>query len=226
MDDKLINEINRDYFRTNLNIYTEKAFNLLPSIDNPLILDIGCGTGVPTIELARLSHGFITAIDINNNSLKILNKKIKEHHLEKQIKTKQCSIEALDFPQESFHIIWAEGSIAAFGFEKGVKEWSQILKSDGFLVIHDEAGNIPEKIKSLEANNLNLQYHFIISYKVWWEKFYRPFEEHLNVLRIKYNNNEVALKKIDSDQVEIDMFKKTQEKFDSVYFIAQKTIES
>ena len=36
---------------------------MLPIIDKPRILDIGCGYGVPTLELARLSDGEITAID-------------------------------------------------------------------------------------------------------------------------------------------------------------------
>lgn len=45
---------------------------MLPSIKNPVIADIGCGTGVPTIELARLSDGMIYAVDTDECSLEIL----------------------------------------------------------------------------------------------------------------------------------------------------------
>ena len=37
--------------------HTRKAFALLPAIDRPRILDIGCGRGLQTMELARLSGG-------------------------------------------------------------------------------------------------------------------------------------------------------------------------
>jgi len=42
----------KDHFRERLNKYTRRAFQMLPKVENPHILDIGCGSGVPTIELA------------------------------------------------------------------------------------------------------------------------------------------------------------------------------
>ncbi|MCC7551348.1 MAG: class I SAM-dependent methyltransferase [Methanobacterium sp.] len=47
--------INKDAFRQPLIEYTIKAFNQLPPINHPKILDIGCGTGVPTLELTIMS---------------------------------------------------------------------------------------------------------------------------------------------------------------------------
>jgi hypothetical protein len=34
--------------------FTRKAFEMLPALHNPRILDVGCGRGGPTLELARL----------------------------------------------------------------------------------------------------------------------------------------------------------------------------
>ncbi|MBY9005780.1 MAG: class I SAM-dependent methyltransferase [Candidatus Lokiarchaeota archaeon] len=55
--------------------YTKKAFSLLPVMDYPKILDIGCGTGEATIELAKLSNSNIIGIDINQQALEKLNKR-------------------------------------------------------------------------------------------------------------------------------------------------------
>ncbi|MEJ2636555.1 MAG: class I SAM-dependent methyltransferase, partial [Calditrichia bacterium] len=43
---------------------TQKAFTLLKGIPpEPLILDMGCGPGMQTLALARLSGGTVTAVD-------------------------------------------------------------------------------------------------------------------------------------------------------------------
>jgi len=34
-------------------------------MEKPRILDLGCGSGVPTLELSRLSQGQIVAVDID-----------------------------------------------------------------------------------------------------------------------------------------------------------------
>jgi ubiquinone/menaquinone biosynthesis C-methylase UbiE len=70
--------LEKDRVRENLNKYTRKAFNALPKCMNPLILDIGCGTGIPTIELAILSGGHVIGIDVDVISLEMLQRKIKE----------------------------------------------------------------------------------------------------------------------------------------------------
>ena len=47
----------KDLVRKRLLKYTRKAFRMLSQMDKPRILDIGCGSGAPTLELARLSQG-------------------------------------------------------------------------------------------------------------------------------------------------------------------------
>lgn len=45
--------------------YTRNAYHMLPRIDQPRILDVGCGRGDPTLELAKLSDGEIIGVDID-----------------------------------------------------------------------------------------------------------------------------------------------------------------
>ena len=51
---------------------------MLPQLDKPQILDIGCGSGFPTMELARLSNGEIIGIDIDQHSLDRLTRRIEQ----------------------------------------------------------------------------------------------------------------------------------------------------
>ena len=60
---------------------TKKAYLMLKDLpENPRILDIGCGPGMQTIELAKLSGGQIVAVDNHQpflEQLKITLKKRK-----------------------------------------------------------------------------------------------------------------------------------------------------
>ena len=53
----IIDKLNLEQLRKGFLKYTRMAFQMLPKMNSPRILDIGCGTGVPTLELARLSDG-------------------------------------------------------------------------------------------------------------------------------------------------------------------------
>lgn len=108
--------LNLDEIRKKFLKYTRKAFQLIPKIMNPKILDIGCGTDVPTIELAKLSGAEITAIDINAYEIKRLDKKIKKEKVSNQIKTIHGSLFNNNFSDKAFDIIWAEGVFHIIGF--------------------------------------------------------------------------------------------------------------
>ena len=92
---------------------------MLPKLYKPHILDIGCGSGIPTIELAKLSNGGVIGLDVSQPLLDRLTRKIKEAGLSNRVKTLKCSMFDMPFPDESFDIIWSEGSIFIVGFKEG-----------------------------------------------------------------------------------------------------------
>jgi ubiquinone/menaquinone biosynthesis C-methylase UbiE len=215
-------KIDKDTFRENLTKYTRKAFYMLPPLDKPHILDIGCGSGVPTLELAQLCNGHVTGVDINQSLLDILTKRIKKAGLSHRVHALKYSLLELDFPNESFDILWSEGSIYVIGFKKGLVEWKKLIKPRKFLVVHDEIKNFTEKYKQIPASGYDLIDHFTISGDTWWKEYYNPLEKHINELRMKYSDNPAVLSACDTEQQEIDMFKKNPGQYGSVYFIMQK----
>ena len=216
-----LSEIN-DHFRERLNKYTRRAFQMLPKIENPHILDIGCGSGVPTIELAKLSGGEIIGIDINQSSLNELNRRIEEEGFSDRVRTMRCSLFEIDFPDESFDIIWAEGSIWVIGFEKGLKEWRRLLKPNGFLVVHDEMRTVSNKLKKIPSYGYKLVNHFQLPEDAWWTEYYRPLEKRIKELYMKYKDTE-ALKILKKHQNEIDMVKRNPKEHSSAFYVMQKS---
>lgn len=214
--------IDKDIFRGNFAKYTRKAFQMLPKLDNPRILDIGCGTGVPTMELARLCNGQIIGVDIDQPSLDILARKIKEAGLSDRVRVVKCSLFELDFPDEAFDIIWSEGSIHTIGFERGLKEWRRFINPKGFLVVHDESKNVAEKYELIFPSGYDLREYFILSGDTWWKEYYDPLEKYINKVRREYSNNPAVLSACDTEQREIDMVKMNPHQYGSAFFIMQK----
>jgi ubiquinone/menaquinone biosynthesis C-methylase UbiE len=196
--------IEKDHIRENLNKYIIKSFKLLPEIDNPRILDIGCGTGVPTIQLARISGGNVTGLDDNENSLNMLKTKIKALGLDKQVRVINDSIFTMDFPEESFNIIWAEGSVFVMGFENSIKNWRRFLKSDGFLVIHDDNKDKDKKLELIKKYGYRLIAEFELSHQVWWDEYYKPLEQLIKKFKDKHPDDQNLIIELNRDQMEID----------------------
>jgi len=212
----------RDKLRESLCKYTRKAFHMLPKMKEPRILDIGCGSGVPTMELARLSDGQITGLDIDQSLLDRLTVKVEAAGLSDRVRTVKYSMLDMDFPDESFDIIWAEGSIAAIGFKKGLEEWRRFLRPDGFLVVHDEIGGITEKLERIPGCGYELVDYFLISEDIWWSDCYAPLEQMIDEIRTEYPDNPEALEEPEKDRRFIEVFKKNPKPYGSVFFIMKK----
>jgi len=214
--------IEKDNIRENLNKYTRKTFKFLPKYKNPLILDIGCGTGVPTIELARISEGHIIGIDIDDTSLNLLQRKIKETRLNNRVSIIKNSILTMDFPEENFDIIWAEGSVFVIGFENSIKQWRRFLKPDGFLVIHDENIDKNKKLGLIKKYGYTLIAQFDLSDNLWWHEYYTPLEQLIKEFRNKYPNDSGLINELNKDQIDIDKCKSNSIVTSSFFVIMQK----
>lgn len=212
----------KDLPRKRLAKYTRKAFRMLPEIDKPQILDVGCGSGVPTMELARLSNGEIIGLDINQDLLDVLARKIEKAGLSDRVKAVKCSIFDMEFLDESFDIIWAEGSIYVIGFKRGLQEWKRFLKPNGFMVIHDEKGNINEKLEQISSCGYELLGYFILNEDTWWAEYFAPLEKLIGETQTKYADDAKVPGELHNAQQEIDMFKKNPERNSSVYFVTKK----
>jgi len=222
MSKDLYSEIDRDRFRESLLKYTRKAFQLLPKLDKPRILDVGCGSGVPTIELAKLSKGEVVGLDIDQSLLDELNRKIEVEGLSNRVTTRKCSMFEMDFPDESFDIIWAEGSISVIGFERGLKEWRRLLKPRGFLVVHAETRKMLDKLKKIPSFGYKLLNHFSLPEDAHWTEYYKPLEIRIQELRAEYKNDPEILEVLRKHQNEIDMVKRNPKEFSSAFYIMQK----
>jgi ubiquinone/menaquinone biosynthesis C-methylase UbiE len=216
-------DIKRDYFRAKLLQYTRKAFKTLPELENARILDVGCGSGVVTLELARLSGGHVVGIDIDQSALAELNQKIVQAGLVDRVRATHGSMKDMQFRDESIDLIWSEGAIFVMGFEEALGDWRRFLRPGGFLVLHARMENVEKRVELIPTLGYELIDKFVVPKQAWWDEYYGPLEKLIEGLRHKYRNDPKAQTFLDKEQSEVNEFKSKTEFHGSVFYIMQKT---
>jgi len=68
-------------------------------------------------------------------------------------------------------------SIYVTGFEKGLQEWKRLLKPGGFMVVHDEQGDVPAKLEAFSRYSYELLGYFLLSTETWRTEYFVPLEK-------------------------------------------------
>jgi ubiquinone/menaquinone biosynthesis C-methylase UbiE len=208
-----------DQLRVNFLKYTREAFRSLPRMENPNVLEVGCGSGTVTIELAKLTNGSITAIDVNQALLDHLSQKLKEENLSYRVTIKKMDLLKNNFPNNHFDLIWEEGVVQIIGIEKSLVTCHRILKERKFLVLG----------QAIQATNKDLisKCGFKMVNQInwpegcWWTEYYEPLEQKIKEIgRGKEDPN--IFRNVTTIKAEIEQVKSNLRATDCAHFILQK----
>jgi ubiquinone/menaquinone biosynthesis C-methylase UbiE len=227
------------------NEFTRRAFNVIPkTTKHPFILDIGCGQGMQTIELAKISDGKIIALDNHQGFLDMLMGQAKKQGLEEKIIPKNMSMLDMNFEEETFDIIWSEGALYSMGFQNGLKRCHQLLKDKGYLAVtelvytvsdppnavveylgseYPDIKQVAENIETIKKAGFNLISNFTLPESAWLDNYYIPIEKELPRLNKKYQGNDVALTVFEGFKDEVDFYRKYSKFYGYEFFVMQKS---
>ncbi len=222
---------------------TRKAFSYLPLLPlDARVLDIGCGSGAQTWDLAALTTGKITATDNHQPFLDAIAARAERDDPQGRITTICASMDNLPFEPWQFDLIWSEGAIFIMGFEQGLKTWKPLVKKGGYLVVSDAAwfepnppqelvqwwemeGYIPltepEKTEQVRNAGLELLAMYRLPEAGWWDNYYVPMLERVVKFRTAYGKDPALSQMLDSFDKEAKMYRKYRRYYGYTFFIMQ-----
>jgi len=206
------------------------------------VADIGCGTGASTLMLAENLNAEITAVDLFQDFLDVLDAEAAKRGLADNITTLAGSMESLAFEDNSLDVIWAEGAIYNMGFEKGVACFRRFLKPEGILACSEitwltksrpeeiqkhweaqypEIAPASEKIRILEDHGFTLKGYFPLPQSCWIENYYAVLEGRFDDLVAKHES-EAARALVEAEKAEIALYIKHHAHYSYGFYIARK----
>lgn len=106
-----------------------------------IALDIGTGTALVAIEIAKRTGGKVVAIDLTPEMLEVAKSNIQKAGLSGKIELKCCSAEKLPFADASFDLVTSALAIHHMQAPQVLSEMVRVLKKGGRLVIADLGAN-------------------------------------------------------------------------------------
>ena len=127
---------------------------------HPRVLDVGCGPGGQTQDLARFAGATVVAVDNHLPFLRSLPRRLDSVSWRSDERTPKSAPHAphdpahrsstsngpkispvaadmkrLPFRPESFDVVWSEGAIYIAGFDAGLESWRPLLKPGGAIAV-------------------------------------------------------------------------------------------
>ena len=121
----------------------------LPS--EPAVLELGCGSGGATMNLARCISGTILATEVYQPYLDRLAQRAGEAGLGHRITPRKMDMGGIEAEPESFDLIWCEGAAYILGVDRALPYWRGFLKPGGCLVFSDAVwltDDVPDEVRA------------------------------------------------------------------------------
>jgi len=226
------------------NVFTRKAFQMMRDVpSSPKMLDVGCGPGMQTIELLRLSAGTVVGLDLLPQMLVRLRATAEIAGVSDRLLTVEGDMHEMAFSASSFDIIWSEGAIYLLGFEAGLRPFKRLVKPGGYVVVSDvvwlkpnppleviefwedypDITSVEEKLGIVKRVGLEVAGHFILPSTAWTEYYYDPMEIRIAEKAKEWKGDSAGEAVLKEARHEIEIFRKYSEFYSYAFFVMRKT---
>lgn len=185
---------------------------------NPAILDLGCGVGGQTLQLAELTTGTIVAVDNHAPNISRLRDTVAAKGLADRITPVLADMTACGQAPASFDLVWSEGALYCIGLANALDLCRDLLRPGGYLAFTEAVwrkDNPPAEVRAMfdveypamdrlagvlqttRDSGLTVVGHFTLPERAWWDDFYTPMLERIAALRTEYDGDAEAAEILD-----------------------------
>lgn len=199
-----------------------------PLPDRPRVLDIACGPGMQTCDLARLlPDATITAVDNHPPFVAAARARVAAMGAADRVTVLEGDMAALPFVPGSFDLIWCEGAAYIMGVEAALTAWKPLLAPGGRLAFTEAVWlrqDPPERVRrnwdeypamtdiagcrALVARcGYTLLGDFVLPQEAWWDDYYTPMAGRIEEVAPRFAGDAVAEQVLELCREEIAVYR-------------------
>jgi len=206
----------------------------------PRVLDLGCGPGGQTLDLAaQLPGAKVLAIDLHAPFLSRLDARAEAAGVGDRVRTLRADMAKLDLETGSFDLVWCEGAAYAIGFGNALDLWRPLLAPGGRLAVTEAVWlkeNPPKAARDTFADysgmgdaataraaavaaGYRILGDFVLPEAAWWTHYYGPMEARLERIAPRLEQTEAGRIVLAEHRAEIECYRNHSDAYGYLFLV-------
>ena len=224
---------------------TQRALSMIHDLGaDSVIADLGCGCGSQTLQLALHTQAKVKALDLFPLFIDKLMERCRKAGVADRVEAIEGDMCNLPFEKASLDVIWSEGAIYNIGFKRGITEWREYLKPDGWLAVSEaswltdsrpseiedfwneaypEIDTIANKVQQLKDAGYHDVNTFVLPKECWIDNFYLPQREAQRLFLECYPDNKTAAELVANQRREAELYSRYSDYYGYVFYVARRS---